>query len=649
MEDKAKAHLSTVAMAIFVRLLLVFHAVLATWRVTLAWDDLHYWLMSLGVLLVGLEGYITVRVNKGIEWRWLCPCFAIYLIITIPSIWLLEISQMNRYMRSQTSLTTSTANVTLTPTTVQTTTSATTQIFTTDITSTQSSMANTTITLSDVLNVTMTITASNISDTLNVTMATSTLNNSEFSNVSMTTTTLPSNITDMITSTVAMTTTTKGGIIANIENLLDSFSADTWVMIVEESLVYLIVIGRWLLPRGRVTREELSDLLIDYLAMASDIMELFALFDEDLIRGNAMITYAILAIWSVSFIQFIPVVMNRRAANSLRKITKAEKGKNNCCTCAGCGDSGPEIFATIAGLFLQDGPFLGLRLFIIFYLELLTYSLAFFVLKNIIVVLLLTYRLGILCVHLPCCSRKRRAKKAAEMENHDDPIHYASTDIMLKKNGSYAADNEIIHGDYDDQSVFRDRYYREGRNTKNGRSQNGHGREVTDKEHHLMSGHPTSGLGVRSGSIPLNIRSMSNSGYPVRGRDLNSNVPRKPNSLGREPMKIRQVRAPSKSAIVRSPVREHFPDDRPYVIHGGPVSTGHHYVNTGSFGNLQKDRILARSTDFLSSPYIDPPIKNGSRCASYESLNKTRDRDSNRLRNVIRIGYDADAVRGVKL
>ena len=35
--------------------------------------------------------------------------------------------------------------------------------------------------------------------------------------------------------------------------------------------------------------------------------------------------------------------------------------------------------------------------------NLVTYSLVFFVLKNIVTLLLLFYRLGILCVNLPCC------------------------------------------------------------------------------------------------------------------------------------------------------------------------------------------------------------------------------------------------------
>ncbi|XP_021346623.1 uncharacterized protein LOC110446017 [Mizuhopecten yessoensis] len=740
MEEQSKSHLSTVAMAIFVRLLLIFHTVLATWRVTLAWNNPQFWLMCLGVVLVALEGYITIRVNKGIEWKWLCPCFAIYLVITLPSIWLLEISQMNKYMESQTGAAT-TANATLAPTTVQTVTSDVTRTMTTalaangsnvsatmattasnisdilnDIIATTTSnisdivnvsmatttsnisdivnvtmattasvisgtvnvtMATATSNISDILNVTMATTASDISDIVNVTMATTTSNISDILNVTMATTAsnisdivnatiettiinaiemLTNNTTDLMTSTVPMTTTTSAGIIANIEILLDSFNADTWVVVVEESLVYLIVNGRWLLPRGRVTREELSDLLFDYLAMASDIMELFALFDEDSIRGNPMITYAILAIWSVSFIQFIPVVMNRRAVNSFRKHTQDEKDKSNCCVCAGCGNSFPDIFVTIAGLFLQDGPFLALRLFIIFYLQLLTYSLVFFVLKNTIVVLLLTYRLGILCFNLPCCSRRDATKECMEELDMDDPFDFGSSEDILKKNDLYTSDQGIINSDYHDQSVFGESYYRDHNKAKNDKPQNGHRRGVSIGEA-SVSGNPVNGLGVRNGNLPVNIRSLSNSGYPVHGREFSRSDPR-PNdhssSNSRLPVKTHQYKRPDSTASFNAPVRDASPSDRVSIGNGRSTPTNSliskrpNFVNTDHVVGYQENIVRARSIDF-SSPDVGSLVENVVYFENNDISEKRIEPESKRLRTVIRIGYDDAALRGVKL
>ena len=37
-------------------------------------------------------------------------------------------------------------------------------------------------------------------------------------------------------------------------------------------LILLIIVGRWLLPRGELTRDQLSTLLLVYVANAADIM-----------------------------------------------------------------------------------------------------------------------------------------------------------------------------------------------------------------------------------------------------------------------------------------------------------------------------------------------------------------------------------------
>ena len=44
-------------------------------------------------------------------------------------------------------------------------------------------------------------------------------------------------------------------------------------------------------------------------------------------------------------------------------------------------------------------------------LNLITYSLVFFVLKNAVTLILLFYRLGIMCYRLPCCRGEKRKRK----------------------------------------------------------------------------------------------------------------------------------------------------------------------------------------------------------------------------------------------
>lgn len=181
-----------------------------------------------------------------------------------------------------------------------------------------------------------------------------------------------------------------------LQHVLGTLDNDVWVIIIEESLVYLLVFSRWLLPRGEVSRDFLADLLLEFLAIASDIMELLAVFDQDEVRGNLKLTYAIMAVWSASFIQFIPILMQKKR---FRKVRNPRVG----CLTRHCGEQFTEIVVTCMSIFLQDLPFLVVRLYIIIEVNLITYSLIFFLLKNIVTLMLLSYRLSILCYRLPHC------------------------------------------------------------------------------------------------------------------------------------------------------------------------------------------------------------------------------------------------------
>lgn len=46
----------------------------------------------------------------------------------------------------------------------------------------------------------------------------------------------------------------------------------------------IIILGRWMLPRGAITRDQLSILLLEYVAIAADILELFEAFEDDQVR-----------------------------------------------------------------------------------------------------------------------------------------------------------------------------------------------------------------------------------------------------------------------------------------------------------------------------------------------------------------------------
>ena len=79
---------------------------------------------------------------------------------------------------------------------------------------------------------------------------------------------------------------------------------DTLVVIMEQLFLYLMILSRWFLPRGEITRDELSQLLFVFIGVTSDITELFALFEEDEVRQSTNLTYAILCVWTFSLLQF---------------------------------------------------------------------------------------------------------------------------------------------------------------------------------------------------------------------------------------------------------------------------------------------------------------------------------------------------------
>ncbi|XP_078691934.1 transmembrane protein 26-like [Branchiostoma floridae x Branchiostoma belcheri] len=59
-----------------------------------------------------------------------------------------------------------------------------------------------------------------------------------------------------------------------------AITIENWVLALEQILVFLLIIERWLLPRGDLTRDELSQLLLVYIGMAANIVELFEVFEE---------------------------------------------------------------------------------------------------------------------------------------------------------------------------------------------------------------------------------------------------------------------------------------------------------------------------------------------------------------------------------
>ena len=61
-------------------------------------------------------------------------------------------------------------------------------------------------------------------------------------------------------------------------------SADQWIRTLEQILLLLLIVGRWLLPKGKLTHDQLSQLLLVYIGTAADIVEFFEAFKEEAVK-----------------------------------------------------------------------------------------------------------------------------------------------------------------------------------------------------------------------------------------------------------------------------------------------------------------------------------------------------------------------------
>lgn len=60
---------------------------------------------------------------------------------------------------------------------------------------------------------------------------------------------------------------------------MDRISHNAWILTLHQTLLFVLVIGRWLLPKGDITRNQLSQLLLVFIGVGADILE-FATGEE---------------------------------------------------------------------------------------------------------------------------------------------------------------------------------------------------------------------------------------------------------------------------------------------------------------------------------------------------------------------------------
>ncbi|CAO4360394.1 unnamed protein product [Caenorhabditis nigoni] len=166
------------------------------------------------------------------------------------------------------------------------------------------------------------------------------------------------------------------------------------LQLLEQLLLVNLIVGRWLLPKGDISREQLSQILLAYLAISSDIVEFFDVFKEKVVYSNSKVQTIVLSAWTLSLLQFPFVLTVSRARKMRVAITNdyeqlfARQRPRSCFKAF----YDVDIWAIFLANALQDVPFLLTRLYLMTVHNLVTYTMIFFFFKNMLIILLQTYR-----------------------------------------------------------------------------------------------------------------------------------------------------------------------------------------------------------------------------------------------------------------
>ncbi|XP_072032150.1 transmembrane protein 26-like [Amphiura filiformis] len=172
---------------------------------------------------------------------------------------------------------------------------------------------------------------------------------------------------------------------------------EAWSLALQQVLLFFLIAGRWILPK-HLTHEKLSTLLLINIGMAADIVEFLSEgVQSEGAKCNEMVIIIVLIIWSVSILQF-PFHGDAKNLRRLSVVSTLTRGQKPVISwLPRCFNF--EVWSIMSIIVMQDGPFLGMRIYLIYLYGISDQSLIFFSAKNLLVLLLQFYRLwALLCL-----------------------------------------------------------------------------------------------------------------------------------------------------------------------------------------------------------------------------------------------------------
>ncbi|XP_035697998.1 transmembrane protein 26-like isoform X1 [Branchiostoma floridae] len=336
-------HCINIIKALITRLLFAVHGLIAIWRVTDVYKASIYWIGLSGLAGLFIETCYTVGKRKGKEYKWWCPSFFFYLSVMVPAIWFLELQRLDERIQLEVDI--------------------------------QLKLMNTTSTKEE----------EDSGGPIRIVEG-----QKFFTRFKCTRRRRPRSTNIVIPEIPGLP------INLNEVDIPLELSSEEWVLAVELGMLFLLIFGRWVMPRGEVTRDQLSQLLFVYLGSAADILEFCDTLKVDEVKTNKTLTIVILAVFSWSLMQFTLVMTATRSRTRKAGATPKGKGQKVRCDCAKCCECtcfDTDVWATIVSICLQDGPFLATRLVLVAYYRVINHMSIFFTCKNMTVMLLQLYRL----------------------------------------------------------------------------------------------------------------------------------------------------------------------------------------------------------------------------------------------------------------
>ncbi|KAF4110053.1 transmembrane protein 26 [Onychostoma macrolepis] len=197
---------------------------------------------------------------------------------------------------------------------------------------------------------------------------------------------------------------------------LAELDPENWVEALEQTMLIVLVLGRWLMPKGDMSRDQLSQLLMVYVGLGADILDIFDTFKEPQVKTKQAVIIVGLSLFSWALMQF-PLVLTQTSHPKLQVEDQSETAQPgragwtvSCCS--------SEVWSLLLTVGLQDGPFLIYRLYLMIRENVLNQLMIFFTCKNILIVLLEVYRICV--VHFEQSNPGSRTESCDPSHEHSE-------------------------------------------------------------------------------------------------------------------------------------------------------------------------------------------------------------------------------------